>query len=118
MVAARGLRITTGMTRTYSRFSHLVARPRSACHRSFSGASTSGPLEGGNGERDMPTAHEDEIADLRARLVGLRMFLHARRLRVIAGDGAGGSRADDLVEPVLAEIAEVKARLHSFGVPV
>lgn len=66
----------------------------------------------------MPTAHQDEIADLRARLAGLRMLLHARRLRVMVGDGASGSRWDDLVQPVLAEITNVKARLHSLGAPV
>ncbi len=61
----------------------------------------------------MPIADQEEIADLRARLAGLRIFLYARKLRAMAG--AGGPGPDELVRPVLAEIAAVKARLRSLG---
>ncbi len=54
----------------------------------------------------------DEIADLRARLAGLRIFLHARRLRATLGVV---QRRDDIVKPILAEIADLKARLRSLG---
>ncbi len=62
--------------------------------------------------------HQDEFADLRTRLAGLRIFLHARRLlhaRGLRAMAAGAPRPDEIVKPILAEIAALKARLRSLG---
>lgn len=63
----------------------------------------------------MTTAEQDEIADLRAQLAGLRMMLHARKLRMRACGRAGRPATDELMQPVMVEIAEVRMRLRSLG---
>lgn len=63
----------------------------------------------------MTAEEQDEIADLRAQLAGLRMMLHARRLRVRASGLAGQPVTDGLMQPIMTEIAEVRLRLRSLG---
>lgn len=63
----------------------------------------------------MTAEEQDEIADLRAQLAGLRMMLHARKLRARASGSAGRAATDELMQPVMTEIAEVKLRLRSLG---
>ncbi len=64
----------------------------------------------------MTVEEQDEIADLRARLAGLRLLLYSRVLQAKTCGAPRGSPAEDLVQPVMVEIAEVKVRLRALGV--
>lgn len=63
----------------------------------------------------MTVADQNEIADLRARLAGLRMAMHARKLRMSAGERTGRRADADLLQPVMAEIVDVRLRLRLLG---
>jgi len=63
----------------------------------------------------MSVADQNEIADLRARLAGLRMAMHARKLRMSVGERTGRRADADLLQPVMAEIVDVRMRLRLLG---